>query len=166
MTTRPTATPQRSGPAASHRQAASRSKAPAAPPAAATGPEVAIVFDGGSLGNPGKGYGSYRIRPPGGDWEPACRLDFGDGVTNNEAEYRSLLAALEAVFTRSRRPAQLRVLVCGDSQLVLRQMEGAWKVKAENLQPLWAETRAAAARFGHVRYEWQPRARSVGLLGH
>lgn len=76
------------------------------------------------------------------------------------------MAALEAVFQRSKRPAVLRVLVQGDSQLVLRQMEGAWKVKAENLQPLWAETRAAAARFGQVRYVWQPRNRSVDLLGH
>lgn len=134
--------------------------------AAAGALELAIVFDGGSLGNPGKGYGSFRIRPPGGDWEPAVRLEYGDGVTNNEAEYRSLLGAMEAVARRSRDPAALSVLVFGDSQLVLRQLQGAWKVKAENLRPLWEATRAAAARFKTVRYQWQPRAKSVALLGH
>ncbi len=134
--------------------------------AAAGALELAIVFDGGSLGNPGKGYGSFRIRPPGGDWEPAVRLEYGDGVTNNEAEYRSLLGAMEAVARRSRDPAALSVLVFGDSQLVLRQLQGAWKVKAENLRPLWESTRAAAARFKSVRYQWQPRAKSVALLGH
>ena len=87
-------------------------------------------------------------------------------MTNNEAEYRSLLAALEDVAQRSKDPAALRVLVYGDSQLVLRQLEGAWKVKAENLRPLWEATRAVAARFKAVRYQWQPRARSVDLLGH
>ena len=39
----------------------------AAAPTAAGGLQLAIVFDGGSLGNPGKGYGSYRLRPPGAD---------------------------------------------------------------------------------------------------
>ena len=72
-----------------------------AKPAVAAGPELTIVFDGGSLGNPGKGYGSYRLRPPGGEWEAAVRLDFGGGVTNNEAEYRSLLGALEEVDRKS-----------------------------------------------------------------
>ncbi|HQZ72097.1 MAG: ribonuclease HI family protein [Anaerolineae bacterium] len=138
----------------------------AAAPTAAGGLQLAIVFDGGSLGNPGKGYGSYRLRPPGADWGPAVRLEYGDGVTNNEAEYRSLLAALEDVAQRSKDPGALRVLVYGDSQLVLRQLEGAWKVKAENLRPLWEATRAVAARFKAVRYQWQPRARSVDLLGH
>lgn len=141
-------------------------RATATKPVVAAGPELAIVFDGGSLGNPGKGYGSFRIRPPGGDWEPAVRLDYGDGVTNNEAEYRSLLGAMEAVAQRSKDPAALQVLVYGDSQLVLRQLEGAWKVKAENLRPLFEATRAAARRFKKVRYQWHPRAKSVDLLGH
>ena len=54
-----------------------------------------IVFDGGSKGNPGIGYGSYRIQPEGGPWSEPYRLEFGDKVTNNEAEYRSLIAAFE-----------------------------------------------------------------------
>ena len=49
---------------------------------------------------------------------------------------------------------------------VLRQLEGAWKVKAENLRPLFEATRSAARRFKKVRYQWHPRAKSVDLLGH
>ncbi len=60
---------------------------------------IAIIFDGGSKGNPGYGYGSYALRWP-GQAQQIVQLQFGDNVTNNEAEYDTLLAALEAVLKR------------------------------------------------------------------
>ncbi|MCB0215310.1 MAG: reverse transcriptase-like protein [Caldilineae bacterium] len=126
----------------------------------------AIVFDGGSKGNPGLGYGSYRLREADGAWAPAVRLEFGDKVTNNEAEYRSLIAAFQRLASDCGDPSAVRVEVFGDSQLVLKQLAGQWKVRAGNLAPLWREARAAAGRFAGVTYTWQPRGRSVDLLGH
>jgi ribonuclease HI len=128
-----------------------------------------IVFDGGSLSNPGHGYGSYRLR--GRDLPSRIeRLDFGDGVTNNEAEYRALIGGLGdllAVLERSgASPRDASVLVLGDSQLVLKQTAGLWKVKGANLQPLTRQARDLVARFGKVELRWQPRKASVAVLGH
>jgi len=125
-----------------------------------------VVFDGGSLGNPGQGYGSYRLRPAGGEWSPPVRLDYGDGVTNNEAEYRTLIAALDALAAAHADPRDVAVTVYGDSQLVIRQLEGKWRVRAANLFPFWAAARESAARFGRMTYTWQRRDISVALLGH
>ncbi|MFQ5459427.1 MAG: ribonuclease HI family protein [Anaerolineae bacterium] len=125
-----------------------------------------IVFDGGSRGNPGLGYGSYRLRPRDGEWSAPTRLDFGGRVTNNEAEYKALLAALTDLGRRVPRPETVRVEVIGDSKLVLSQMRGDWRIRAANLRQLANLGMALAARFQGVTYRWQPRAESVRLLGH
>ena len=54
--------------------------------------EYLLVFDGGSKGNPGEGYGSYALFE-GGRPGAAQRVDFPEVMTNNEAEYRTLLAS-------------------------------------------------------------------------
>jgi ribonuclease HI len=94
------------------------------------------------------------------------RIEHGPRLTNNEAEYRTLATGLEALLGRLADPAQAEVEVYGDSQLVIRQLEGAWKVRAANLVDDFRRNRALLARFGRVHLIWQPRARSVALLGH
>ena len=128
--------------------------------------DFTLVFDGGSRGNPGLGYGSYRVRAGAAPWADAVRLTFGDRVTNNEAEYRALIAALGAVADLCGDPASTTLEVLGDSQLVLNHVTGSWKVRSPNLVPLHRAARAAASRFKSVRFTWHPRARSVRLLGH
>jgi len=127
---------------------------------------VAVVFDGGSLGNPGRGYGSYRLRRGDAAWGPIVRLEHGSRITNNEAEYRTLIGALEALVAALDEPGATALEVLGDSQLVLQQLKGAWKVRAGNLVADHARARALLDRFGAVRLVWQPRAKSVALLGH
>lgn len=138
-------------------------------PAVEVAPDYIITFDGGSKGNPGLGYGSYELRTSTGR-SRVERLDFGDNVTNNEAEYRTLLHALEdlrATLTRAGKdPRQYRVLVVGDSQLVVNQVNGLWKVKHAGLRPLFVSAKTAIAAFGQVRLAWHPRAQSVATLGH
>ena|SRR5438552_1838981 len=136
----------------------------------APGPaDYEIVFDGGSLNNPGRGYGSFRLRGPavGSRIE---RREFGQGVTNNEAEYRALIEALEALLAALERaggdPAATSVLALGDSQLVISQVAGRWKVGSPNLVPLNRRARDLVGRFGRVELRWHPRARSVATLGH
>src|SRR5207248_1504292 len=56
--------------------------------------ELQVVFDGGSRGNPGQGYGSFMVQSP--NRKPVVkRLEFGDNYTNNQAEYESMIEALK-----------------------------------------------------------------------
>ena len=125
-----------------------------------------IVFDGGALGNPGKGYGSYLIRF--GDVEIAReRLDYEGRVTNNQAEYRTLIAAL-ARLSRDlgAEAATATVLIGGDSLLVINQVNGSWKVKNAELQPLRQQVVDHLRTFGRTSLVWHRRDRSVRELGH
>ena len=127
-------------------------------------PETTYLLIG--LGNPGRGYGSYRLRIQDRAWSPPVRLEFGERVTNNEAEYRALLAALEGAAAAVSDPRRVALEVRGDSLLVINQLRGTWTVRADNLRPYHARARAALARFGTARLIWQRRSASVDLLGH
>jgi ribonuclease HI len=98
-----------------------------------------ITFDGGSLGNPGKGYGSYVIEGLAPEAE-VVRLDFspnGEIVSNNQAEYRTLIAALtELASGPDSSPATTDLEIRGDSLLVIEQLAGRWKVKHPEIRLL------------------------------
>lgn len=130
--------------------------------------EVEIVFDGGSLRNPGDGYGSYQLRI--GDLPPRIeRRTFGR-KTNNEAEYLALIAGLEdAVDSLAKleiSPHQARLRVRGDSKLVLEQVRGRWKVRSPHLEVLRDGAANLVRRFGETELIWHPRKESVRILGH
>jgi probable phosphoglycerate mutase len=132
-------------------------------------PAYTITFDGGALGNPGIGYGSYAISQP-GRTRTVTRLRFSDNgeiVTNNQAEYRTLIAALEELIDRLGPDARnAAVTVRGDSKLVIEQVAGRWKVKNVELKSLCQRAGELMAVFGKTHLVWQPRAKSVGTLGH
>jgi probable phosphoglycerate mutase len=132
-------------------------------------PAITLVFDGGSLGNPGKGYGSFITRGLFTTREPV-RLEYPGKTTNNEAEYLSLINGLKAILRKAEREARdprgISVTILSDSKLVVEQVSGRWKVKHDGLKPLHAEAVQLLRRFGNWRLEWQPRAESVRLLGH
>ncbi len=90
--------------------------------------------DGGSRGNPGpSGYGAVIEDPQG---QIVARLSKFLGVqTNNYAEYSGLLAVLEWALANGVR----RLRVFSDSELMVRQMKGIYKVKNAGLLPLWQE---------------------------
>ena len=125
-----------------------------------------IVFDGGALGNPGKGYGSYVISVRGVDLRHQ-RHEYGNNITNNQAEYRTLIDALTWLGNSIEPSAnQATVTVRGDSLLVLNQLLGKWKVKNEGLRPLHTEASKQVSRFGKVHLIWHDRSNSVKRLGH
>jgi ribonuclease HI len=98
--------------------------------------------DGGSRGNPGPaGYGAV-IEDAGG--RVAARLSqyLGRG-TNNYAEYQGLLAVLDWALAHGVR----RLRVVSDSELMVRQMQGRYRVKDRGLRPLWEEARRRTARL-------------------
>lgn len=130
---------------------------------------VRIVFDGGSRGNPGEGYGSYALDWP-GQPRQIVRLSFGDNATSNEAEYDTLIAALEAVqrqlLEQGMEPESTRVDIWGDSQLVCKQVRGDWRCKEPRLQRRLKEARALLGKFGGATLDHHPREKSVEILGH
>ncbi len=135
-------------------------------PTTGSGTTYEIVFDGGSLGNPGKGYGSFVIRF--GDVEIAReRVEFEGRVTNNQAEYRTLIHALARLKADlGTDAASATVRIGGDSQLVINQVNGTWKVKNADLAPLRQQVVEGLRAFRQTTLAWHRRDRSVRELGH
>ncbi|MGI9254717.1 MAG: ribonuclease HI family protein [Thermomicrobiales bacterium] len=145
--------------------------APAAPKrrtmSPVTGFDYTFVFDGGSINNPGRGYGSYQIVNSTGEIVGEDNLDYGPGISNNSAEYRSLIAGLERVIAvTGNRARTATVAIRGDSQLIIRQVKGEWKVNHIDLKPLHARARELIAQIGRADLQWHPRDKSVRILGH
>jgi ribonuclease HI len=109
---------------------------------------IVAYIDGGARGNPGPaGYG-VRIETAGGD--VLAELHGGLGIaTNNVAEYNGLLAALRWALDRREREVHIRA----DSELLVRQMRGEYKVKHPGLQPLYLQARGLVSQIGHVTFE-------------
>ena len=130
---------------------------------------ISIVFDGGSRGNPGKGYGSFALDWPGHPRE-IVQLTFGDQATNNEAEYDTLIAALEAVRDRIAElqidPRSATLSIWGDSLLVCNQVRGEWACKEPRLQARLTAVKDLLSSFGESELNHHPREKSVEVLGH
>lgn len=109
---------------------------------------ITAYIDGGARGNPGPaGYG-VRIEDAAGG--AIAELHGGLGVaTNNVAEYNGLLAALRWAVEHGERD----VLVRADSELLVKQMRGEYKVKHPGLQPLYVRARLLVMELGKVRFE-------------
>jgi probable phosphoglycerate mutase len=118
--------------------------------------EFIVEADGGSRGNPGPaGYGSVVIDAATGE-TLAERAEYIGVATNNVAEYRGLVAGLEAARELD---AAARVRVRMDSKLVVEQMSGRWKIKHPDMKPLAARA-ARILPASQVTYEWMPRERN------
>ncbi len=128
-----------------------------------------LVFDGGSRGNPGPAYGSFRIRPIGGRPRQAERLRFEYG-TNNEAEYWSLIHGLQALLKylsgEGTDPLEVSLEVRGDSRLVINQLKGEWKAKDQRMRALRDEALGLLGKFRRVRLVHQGREKSFEILHH
>jgi ribonuclease HI len=110
--------------------------------------EVTVFADGGARGNPGPAAIGAVVLDTSSD--PPVRLaEVSETIgvtTNNVAEYRALIAGLEAA--RAFRPR--RVHVRADSLLVIKQLRGEWKVKHAGLKPLFEQARALLRQFDEV----------------
>ena len=109
---------------------------------------LVAYIDGGARGNPGPaGYG-VRVEKPDGTLVEEFYESIGV-ATNNVAEYRGLLAALEWARRHGHRALHVR----SDSLLLVQQMLGRYRVKHPNLQPLHAKARLLAHEVGTVSFE-------------
>ncbi|NBE85349.1 bifunctional RNase H/acid phosphatase [Micromonospora rubida] len=117
---------------------------------------VVIEADGGSRGNPGPaGYGAV-VRDPASGEVLAERSEAIGTATNNVAEYRGLIAGLEAAAELGAAEVEARL----DSKLVVEQMCGRWQIKHPGLRPLAAQAAALVGRFAAVHFQWIPRERN------
>jgi ribonuclease HI len=106
-----------------------------------------LSTDGGARGNPGPAAYGYVLETDDGTVLDARGEAIGL-ATNNVAEYRGLLAGLEAALERGVEEVE----VVSDSELVVKQMRGEYKVKNETLRGLVDEANALEARFRRVTY--------------
>ena len=114
---------------------------------AAAGASATANVDGGSRGNPGPaGYGVRIERDDGTIVELKESLAL---ATNNVAEYNGLLAALRWALEHGITALHVR----SDSELLVRQMKGEYRVKNPGLLPLYEEARTLVRQIGRVKFE-------------
>ncbi len=109
--------------------------------------KATLWTDGGARGNPGPAAFAYVLEADG-----ATVLDArGEAIgiaTNNVAEYRALIAGLEKAVELG--VSELEVV--SDSELIVKQMRGEYRVKNAALRELWSQATELARRLGRVRY--------------
>jgi len=116
-----------------------------------------VEADGASRGNPGEAsYGAVVRDADSGELLAELAEALGR-ATNNVAEYRGVIAGLEAA--RRIDPAA-RVDVRLDSRLVVEQLSGRWQVKHPDMKPLAARARSLFPESGEITFTWVPRSRN------
>lgn len=114
--------------------------------------EAKIFTDGGSRGNPGHSASAYVI----------CKMDdtvveksgtYIGMATNNQAEYFGFLRGLE----RARELGINKIHLFSDSQLVVNQMNGVYKIKNQELLPIYQDTKLVADSFEKITFSYVPR---------
>ena len=113
--------------------------------------ELTIYTDGASRNNPGEaGVGVYILR----DGEPFEQIARYLGTTtNNIAEYTAAIIGLEHAVCLGASTVKLRA----DSELLVKQINGQYKVKNEGLKPLYAKVKELIAKIGRVDVQYIPR---------
>src|SRR6266436_6279056 len=107
---------------------------------------ITLEFDGGSRGNPGPAGIGVVVRAK--DGTPLVTLGrFIGRATNNVAEYRALIAGLE----KARELGAKNVVIRGDSELIVKQMRGEYRVKNPDLRALYDEAQALYRQFDSAK---------------
>lgn len=115
-----------------------------------------LFTDGASRGNPGKAGAGAVLLAANGE-ELATRSVYLGTCTNNVAEYQALLIGLEEAL----RQGCTDLAVALDSELIVRQIQGRYKVKNEGLLPLFQQVRERLARFATWSIIHVPRAQNA-----
>lgn len=114
--------------------------------------ELTLYADGGSRGNPGPSASGFALLSEAGEIIVKKGVYLGV-TTNNQAEYQSLKLGLQ----EAKKLQAERVKVFMDSQLVIRQMQGIYKVKNRDLWPIYTAIKDLVTTFKHVTFKHVPR---------
>ncbi|HEX4624272.1 MAG TPA: ribonuclease HI family protein [Solirubrobacteraceae bacterium] len=117
---------------------------------------LVVHVDGGARGNPGPAAIGVVTSTPDGEVVDELAEPIGE-ATNNVAEYRALLRGLE----RARELGATDVALVNDSELVARQVQGAYKVKHPGLRPLYDQAMEALRGFERWSVRSVPRAQNA-----
>ena len=117
---------------------------------------LVVHVDGGARGNPGPAAIGVVTSTPDGEVVDELAELIGE-ATNNVAEYRALLRGLE----RAREFGATEVALVNDSELVARQVQGAYKVKHPGLRPLYDQAMEALRGFERWSVRSVPRAQNA-----
>ena len=115
-----------------------------------------LKTDGAARPNPGPASVGIEIKSTNGGFEKQISRDIGH-ATNNEAEYRALIIGLEELVGMG----AVHVDIQMDSQLVVRQVNGQYKVKKAELKPLYNEVLALLKKFSSYTLEHIPREKNT-----
>jgi len=118
--------------------------------------KLVVHVDGGARGNPGPAAAGVVLSTPEGDLVEEESAAIGH-ATNNVAEYRGLLLGLE----RARALGATEVEVVNDSELIARQVNGAYRVKHADLKPLHRQALAALDGFERWSVRSVPREQNT-----
>jgi len=118
--------------------------------------QLMVFTDGGARGNPGPAAIAFVIQSETGQ-NVVARSRYIGLSTNNQAEYKALLAGLEAAAERE----AAKVICHLDSELVAKQLSGEYRVKDKTLRLLWQKVQELAKKFGEVRFVHVPRSHGV-----
>ena len=127
-----------------------------------------MVFHGATRGTPGQGYGAYSVQSPGRK-AVVKRAEFGSNYTVAQAEYDTLLAGLQYIIERltvtNRAPIQAALDIKTDSDALVNQLEGHFKVKNSGLKSRYTQAMELLEQFGAWQIEWQSTEETVKALG-
>ena len=118
--------------------------------------KITVHIDGGSRGNPGPSAAAFVMTDINGR-KISAKASFLGTATNNVAEYSGLIMALEAA--KKINPKQLTVF--SDSELLVKQMNGQYRVKSELLKPLYNRAVDLIKNFESVQLKHIPREKNV-----
>jgi ribonuclease HI len=104
------------------------------------------------------GFVVYSEGRPIHEGQGLAATPYTEGATNNVGEYTGAVRALEWLLAEGleKKPVVLR----GDSELVIKQLRGEYKVKSPLLAPLYSKVKELASRFGSLAFEWVPREKN------
>ena len=120
--------------------------------------DLVIFTDGGARGNPGPA-GIGVVIYDGSEKIAGIGKYLGDGLTNNWAEYQALLVGLVELIARGYGGRSLAVRM--DSELIVKQMKGEYKVKHPELKKLNAEAHTLLTHFPHTTFTHIPREKNT-----
>ncbi len=82
---------------------------------------------------------------------------FSDNATNNVAEYTGVIKALEWLLEKYNYNNNQKIIIRGDSQLVINQIKDKYKVRAVKIIPLYQKVKSLLSKFKYIKIEWIPR---------
>jgi len=118
--------------------------------------KVIINTDGAARGNPGPAAIGATIKDESGKLLARISKHIGS-TTNNQAEYRAVITAMEKAVSLGAK----HVIVKADSELVVKQLNGQYKVKNAALRPLYQKVVQLTGRLESFKISYVPRARNT-----